>query len=245
MTDFFDELPKIDAKTGQAVNYIFDRLSGIIPSLEYSAKNKSGIDAKKREYTYALMDAKINNMQAINNALKKISKSGPNFLPTPAEFIKYCQPSPEDIGAPEVEIAFGEAALQAHPQSYKSNWSHPAVKHAYQRTGNQAFLTGNQETTYKKFEANYLQACLDYAAGKIMDQIEAPEKQLSRIDRSKFHVEHGLEFAREGVLKQYEHLQGYEDSIAVIDKILGKGDGRLRSFVAKLEQRYKAQGLVE
>jgi len=89
MSHFSDLMPPIDPQTAGYVNYIFDRLGGIIPSLLY-AKNDDAFLSTKREYTYALMDAGIRDQDVINFALNKIRDDKLKYLPTPGEFVDYC-----------------------------------------------------------------------------------------------------------------------------------------------------------
>jgi hypothetical protein len=234
--NLYEGMPKIDHGTVKVVNYIFERLAGIIPSMDKSSENDLALASRKREYTYALMSNNIKNMGSINKALDKIRRDGLKFIPTPCDFIKYCQIEPEDIGAPDLETAYGEACLQAHPQSWKKDWSHTAVHHAYKRTGSAQFLTGKAEITFNKFSANYLQACLDFAAGRIVDQIEH-KKPLSSSDIDRPYMYGKYEMIRPGVMKIYENVRTAEECFAICDKLLGKGTGRLKALIDKLERQ--------
>lgn len=239
--DLYNGMPKIDQKTVKVVNYIFERLAGIIPSMDYSASNQVGLDSRKREYTYRLMEENISNMASINKAITKISKAGLTFLPSPAEFVKYCQLSPEDLGAPHVEDAYSEAALHAHPQSWTKKWSHVAVHHAYKQIGSNNFLnvcsSKAADKLFNKFQAYYLQSCLDYAAGKIMDQLPSPNQQDNRTP-----IYSNEENWKPGnILEQYKNVSSAEECFAICDNLLGKGDRKLRKLVGELEKKYNDQ----
>lgn len=91
----YDTLPNIDKQTGKIVNYIFERLAGIVPSMSYSSENSMSIDSIKREYTYALIQKKINGLETINKALERIRDDRVKFIPSPGDFVNYCIHNPQ------------------------------------------------------------------------------------------------------------------------------------------------------
>lgn len=233
----------VDEGTAEIVNYIFFRLQGVIPSMRYTADSTTTLGAIKREYTFELRAQNINNVDFVNKGINKIRAKGLKFVPTPHEFMTYCQPSPEEIGLPSIEDAFEEAKMQAYPQTWKATWSHAVVKHAYERTGHNQFLNGIAHVTREKFEANYLQACLDFRTGKIMEQLPH-QKPLSKFDLKQPETIGKYFFAEPGILDQYKTVSSHEECLAICDNILGKGDSRLKSLIQNLESQYRANGLI-
>lgn len=230
----------IDEKSIKIVNTIFERLVAINPAFKQAWPTDVELAAAKREWVIAFEDSGIKDLHLIKKGLSKVRLDSSPFPPSPGRFMAWCLPDHTDIGAPDLESAYKEACLQAHPQSWKKDWSHAAVKHAYQRTGNHTFLNSPADKAFDKFEAHYKQACLDYASGKIMEQIE-PNKFVSKSDLNKAETVGNYEFSRPGVLKLYEKVSSLEECISICEKILGKGDARLREFISQLERRYTEQ----
>lgn len=241
--NFYEQLPKIDKYTAEFVNYIFQRLSAIVGNMRYKAECATTIDAIKREYTYAIMSSGIKNSTIINKALERIRDEGILYCPTPSQFIAYCKARPGDIGAPDIETAYSEACLQSNPATWKSIWSHDAVKEAYKRTGHSQFLNGKAESTFNKFSQHYLNACNDCALGRIAPQIEH-KRPFSVSDIDAPYTWGKYEFVRPGVLKQYEHVKTAEEAFAIIDVLLGKGDSRLKKLINKIEKEHLKENWI-
>jgi len=226
----------VDVTTTAIVNQLFNRLLAMNPAFKQSWPTEAEFKATKKEWILAFQDARIDSVEKVQKGLKELRLSPSPFVPSPGEFISMCRLTPEDIGAPPVEQAFDEACRQAHPQSWKPNWSHAIVMHAYQRTGSSVFLNSKKETSYKKFQQHYDQACLDYQDGKIMAQIEY-KTPFSKSDIEEPETIGQYEFVRPGVLKQYEHVSSFEEFKAICDKIIKNDDTALRALVDNIERQ--------
>jgi len=72
--------------------------------------------------------------EEIGAGLRKVSTRCGEWPPTAPEFRGLCEPTAEDLGLPDEEAAFTEAARNANP-SVPSEWSHTAILVAARRVG--------------------------------------------------------------------------------------------------------------
>lgn len=173
--DFNDFYPKIeiDAKSAKVINYIFSRLNGIVPAFKYSVDSKASEDAIRREYTYAILDAKINDIDCINRGLKKLKDQNPIYLPSPKSFVDLCKPTHAELGYPSVEDAYKQACYNAHPAETDKKWAHDVVCYAFVKTGSFDLRTESKTKTFPIFEKHYSEACQLHAAGGSLKQLES------------------------------------------------------------------------
>lgn len=177
----------IDVDTAKVVNYIFKRLSGIIPAFKYSTDSNVQLDSLRREYTYALMKSGIKNMNRINAAIHKICLDSLTFLPSPGEFVSYCKVTHEDIGAPEPEVAYLEACRNSHPCETNRKWSHPAIRYAANATG-AMFITSHPASESRPvFFENYIVGCGLHSDGLFMEQIEQKKPTREELQNLYWH----------------------------------------------------------
>ncbi len=236
MSQDYDEI------TISVVNQLFRDLFAIKPAFKNAFDSDIDLQHCKRQWMAAFKDAGIDSIERLKLGIKKTRLKPSPFFPSPGEFIVLCQPTYEDIGAPDIENAYVEACLHANPASWSNKWSHKAVHHAYQRTGANTFLSSNADKTFKKFEQNYIQACQDFGNGRIMDQLEH-EKPLSKSELDKPEIIGKYEFSRPGVLRQYENVRSCEEAMTIMTALLDKqkGNNALKALIQRIEARYKEQ----
>lgn len=238
-----EQIGMITSEAIDAVNFLFRIFEVNINGFNVFISNNKKLDETKQEWVTCFQNAKL-EMHQVTRGANKVRTTNMKYMISPSEFIELCQPTAEDIGAPTLERAFKEACEHSNPATWSSTWSHVAVKEAYKRTGNSQFLNGKQDITLKKFTQHYSNACNDYAAGRIMEQIDF-KKPFSSSDFDKPSKEGRYEFSRPGVLKQYENVRSAAECFAICDKLLGKGDNRLKDLIKNLESKYASQGLLE
>lgn len=158
------------------VNQLFEKLTVIMPAFKQSWPNEGDFKLAKKEWMLAFRDANINSLEQLKNGINKFRKLPKAFVPSPGEFIAMCRQTPEEMGAPSIDVAYNEACTKYHP-SYgpNKNWSHPAVKHAAESYG-QEIHKGTIKETKSKFEKIYLDSCQQYQDGKILNQLEDKNK---------------------------------------------------------------------
>lgn len=137
------------------VNNLFAELQACFPAWRQTFTSKSDIDAAKRAWTRGLIEAKITSDRQLQWGLAKARRSESAFWPSIGQFIKWCQPDPEDFGLPSPEQAFREASRNSHPVAANSRWSHPAVYVAARELG--AFELSNlpRDKSWPIFERAY------------------------------------------------------------------------------------------
>lgn len=229
------------------VNSLFTQLIAINPAFKQSWPTEDEFERAKLIWIEAFRLAGINSVNQIRKGLQRVLLDPSPFIPAPGKFISWCQPSPEDIGAPSSIQAFKEASLQCNPATFVKEWSHPCVKEAYRRTGTHQFLNGKEIETRKMFVDFYEQVCKQYSEGTFHPALEykrsrsdkmreqnLTDEQLEQFARErraagftdeplpKLPGEEKYEFSSPGILKQYAHLKGRKECMPIIEKLLGK-----------------------
>lgn len=235
--NLYADLTPIPENTAQMINYIFERLSGVVKMFRYQAEFEISLDSIRREYTYALMRSGIKEKKDIDKAINRIADEGCNFIPTPAEFISMCKPTPQDIGAPSVDDAYAEACRNARPSETNKIWTHPAIRYAFNYVGSYNLTHESKTKTFIAFEKSYLEACDMASRGELKTPLPAPdakEKGEHRVGK--------YDFVRPGILRQYEHISSRDEAMAEIDNLLGKGNSGLRRLVDRLGVKERDNG---
>lgn len=148
-------LPRqVDPATAGVVNRLFAELQCIFPAWRQAWPDDKALDAAKRSWIKGFAAAGITSLEQIRFGLEQCRRSGADFAPSVGRFIRWCQPTPEMLGMPELEKAYREAVASAHP-SASPRWSHPAVHHAACETGFYALSHMPEEQSRKLFARNY------------------------------------------------------------------------------------------
>ena len=135
-----------------------------------------------REWANALDDIPCSRIRL---GLKK-AKDFNGYFKLPA-FRKLCQISPQDVGLPDTEQAFLEAAKAPYPK-HRQSYSHPIVYIAGQKTG---WFDLNHVTNNAKqiFETEYLKLTNQVIDGKTFNM---PGKNSITHQKSKLIPKHEL-----------------------------------------------------
>lgn len=167
----------------QIINNLFRELVAINPAFRQAWPTEREFIQTKRQWMLAFVDAGINSFEQIKSGIQKIRLKGSPFVPTPGEFIKLCQASPKDIGAPTARDAYLEACQKSHPAyGDDKQWSHPAVEIARNKVRPYRLVNLPEKQTYKDFEAAYFEACQLIASGRNAAQIEESKEIFSAVE---------------------------------------------------------------
>ena len=160
-------------KTARIVNQLFERLIAINPAFKQAWPTEEEFRATKKEWTLAFAESGINSIEQIKKGLAKQRLSASPFVPSPGAFMASCKASPEDIGAPAIELAYDEACRKSHP-SYgdNKNWSHPVVLHARNKVGSHKLTGLDRKSTFPAYKEAYLDSCDQHAFGSNLNQLE-------------------------------------------------------------------------
>ena len=82
---------------------------------------------------------------AIRAGLGRCLDRASGWPPTLPEFRELCRPQPEELGIPDEESAFAEAARAASLCAPQTEWSHPTIVAAYRRMGRDRFQLPRQD----------------------------------------------------------------------------------------------------
>jgi hypothetical protein len=160
----------VDPGTASVVNKLFAELQSIFPAWKQAWPNEKALDAAKRTWIKGFMRAGINSLEQIRLGIDRCRESGADFAPSVGRFVKWCQPTPEMLGLPTVERAYGEACRNSHPAA-DGKWSHPGVYHAACETGFHALRTMGEEVSRRLFERNYTATVRMLLAGEPLREI--------------------------------------------------------------------------
>jgi hypothetical protein len=123
-----------DAGTVQVINALFRELMAIFPAWKQAWPDQEAINAAKATWTKAFM---AERSQRSNRFASASSSAGRLVLISrPAwESSSPCQPTPEMLGIPTLEIAFREACRNAHPSMAGQATGPDAVWHTAKEAG--------------------------------------------------------------------------------------------------------------
>ncbi|MBA1200376.1 Replication protein P [Pseudomonas capeferrum] len=117
--------------TVDVVNVLFKELQAIFPAWKQAWPDEQALAGAKRSWVKAFVAAGIDTLEQIRHGLLNCRQFGGNFAPSVGRFITWCQPTPESLGLPSYDKAFGEVLENAHPSRFGGHtWSHSAVRHA-------------------------------------------------------------------------------------------------------------------
>ena len=133
-----------------------------------SLPNGDWVAAAKRVWVSAFADAGLSDRASIQKGIDRLISQGQQYLPSPAEFIALCQPSPEDLGVTSLEAAYKEAIKKAHQRRHgvKVEWSHVVVKFAAGRCL-QELLEGREPSVKERFATEYKYAFEQFRKGEL------------------------------------------------------------------------------
>lgn len=124
-----------------AINQIFTELELAYHNQFHKAfPNDQQLMMAKQLWLHSLCDLSPARLRA---GVRRAIKSAP-YLPTVQSLRAFCEPSPADLGIPDVHVAYVEACRAPSPKpAYK--WSHPIVYHAG-RASDWHFLASTPES---------------------------------------------------------------------------------------------------
>ncbi|WP_187774746.1 replication protein P [Billgrantia pellis] len=108
-----------------------------------------------------------------------VRQGGEAWPPQPAEFAVLCEPRPEDLGMPNVELAWAEVCEKAHSPANHS-WSHLAVRLAARKVTWSIMHSGQREmgSIRERFSQEYLAL-----VNRVMNGQRLTERELLGTDK--------------------------------------------------------------
>jgi hypothetical protein len=140
------------------VNSLFKSLQAAYPGWRAAFKDDEALRLAKLTWVKAFMENGINTPEQIQLGMTKARRDESDFFPSVGKFMKWCNPTPKDIGLPSAEEAYKEAAYK-HKSPSKKPWSHPAVYQAGKDTGWFFLGTSSEKESFPKFKRAYASIC--------------------------------------------------------------------------------------
>lgn len=155
------------------------------------------------------MDSGITRIEQIEFGMKKCRLESPINTPTLAQFLKWCIPSPEELGLPNVENAYDEACRNNSRFNTEKKWTHQAVYHAWSMCNSYELANLPKKNTFPVFERNY-----DITLKMIMKGEPLREIPIA--------ITHDSESEpKKKIAKDFEHCDSREKAMQKIRRILG------------------------
>lgn len=160
----------IDPQSAQIVNLLFAELKAIYPAWRHAWPNQNAEDVAKTSWTKAFTTAGLSNIQQIKFAVERCRSESSPFMPSSGQFLQWCRPTPEMLGAPSNDIAYLQACSASHPSSERKDL-HPAVYHAATETGLFLLLNQPESKSRPMFDRAYDMTIGMLAKGEILREI--------------------------------------------------------------------------
>lgn len=146
--------PIIDEGSARVINMLFAELKAIHPAWRAAWPTQKMEESAKLSWTKAFTAAGLRNVEQMLYGIELCRANGSPFMPSVGEFLKWCRPTPENIGLPSVERAYMQACAASHPSTDISNL-HPAVWHAACETGLYVLARQQESRSRPVFERAY------------------------------------------------------------------------------------------
>ncbi|MCP4596160.1 replication protein P [Neptuniibacter sp.] len=166
------------------VNKLFETLMEIKPAWRTMIPKPEDLNAQKAQFVRAFVENGIRSHEQVAMGVRQARKDPSDFFPSVGKFVSWCTPDPTEIGLPNVEAAYQEAADKYRSPS-KKPWSHPAVYHAGKTTGWTMVGTAPRIEAFPIFKKAYEEICKQAMAG-VTFTIPKPEaNKLEQHDNGK------------------------------------------------------------
>ncbi|WP_163834713.1 replication protein P [Spartinivicinus ruber] len=204
------------------INDVFQKLKGCCPAWSHAYPDNESLNLAKQEWLKAFIENGINTDFQIYYGLKNVRNQGKAFVPTPSEFIKFCQPKLEELGLPEVEIAYREACRHSH-EPLKAKWSHQAVYEAAKQTGFFELKSMAEKHILPVFTRNYDIITKKILKGEpISDIPKALPGQVQKTIAERNKAYHDDQQKKQLQEKGLDQLNNPKDAMSEIYRMLGR-----------------------
>jgi hypothetical protein len=140
---------KVDQRTAEIVNTVFDKLQGIFPAWRQAWVDDVALFNAKREWIAGFIQGGINSDEQLAFGFQQARKSISPFLPNVGQFVDWCKPTAELLGLP--------SEAQAWDEALRGTYTHKAVRIAAEATStfDLKSATHNDKALRQRFERNY------------------------------------------------------------------------------------------
>lgn len=119
------------------VNKLFREIRGARSGWRQAWPTTEALDAAKVSWLKTFLENGIGDWDnQVAYGMQRLRAEPSDWVPSPGKFATWCQPTPEALGLPPLEVAYAEALSKSHPaMAGEARWSSPAVYHAAARAG--------------------------------------------------------------------------------------------------------------
>lgn len=165
----------IEDATKEIVRELFNVIRAIYPGFRQICPTQEEFNLMRREWLNGLIQHGVTSVEQINLGLKIARADNKSFPPSIGQFIEWCHSSSEDLGIPDIRIAFDEASKNSRPYSDKK-WSHDVVYNAWLLTGSNAMANEPKDRIFPVFQKNYKIVIDRLISGEELKKYEEPKK---------------------------------------------------------------------
>lgn len=200
----------LDPASVNIVNRLFVFFESICRGFEkqYHGHSQKKLNMEKIQWARGFMDSGITRIEQIEFGIKRCRLESPVNTPRLGEFLKWCTPSPEDLGMPRLDDAYDEACRNSSPSNPEKKWTHKAVYHAWTMCSSYDLSHLPKINTYPVFERNY-----DITVKMIMRG-----EPLKDIPAALTHDEDSV--PRENITKGFENCNSRRTAMEAISRML-------------------------
>lgn len=162
-------------QTANVVNSLFSKLKSICSAWKQAWPTEDDENRAKRTWCDAFKHVNIHRIEQIRFGLKRCALEGTPFIPHVGDFIKWCTPSPEDLGIPSAYDAFNEAVKNCYFAETNPVWSHDAVYYAKCQIPTEHLTKLPKEKAFQLFSYHYEIACRKILHGEQLPKKPEPK----------------------------------------------------------------------
>lgn len=172
-------------------NRFFTALQTVFPAWRNAFPTTEHLESAKRQWLEALTENGIDSSEKLNIGLRKARTEGGEFFPSPAKFVAWCKPTPEDYRLPTFDAAYREVSSKCGYVGHVE-WSHPAVYHAITQVGIFDFGQMSHDKALSAFKNAYKLTVESVMRGEKLPEvpkaIERKEPQKSDPNTAHIHL---------------------------------------------------------
>lgn len=149
---------QLNPEAEKLVGDLFKSLMAIKPAWRQIIPTDKDLQTQKAMFIRGFVENGICTPEQVAHGVRKARKDPSDFFPSVGKFISWCQLDPQELGLPDLESAYQEAASKCRSPS-KKPWSHAAVYHAGKTVGWFELGSNTREKTFPAFKTAYSNIC--------------------------------------------------------------------------------------
>jgi hypothetical protein len=208
----------LDPHATEVVNKLFVLFYALCRGFEKQYEDPKKLNIEKTQWIRAFMDMGYNTLERVKYGIKHFRFETPINTPTIGQFLKWCQPTTEDLGFLSKEQAYKKAFEIISPYNQASEYKDISaeqlaiIRHAIQQTGSHELKTLPASKSQPIFERNYEIALRDYNSGKLKPISKAVTDNSAETRELKL---------QQLIAEDFKRLNSYERAMPWIKRLVG------------------------